>query len=285
MTSFTPGIVKIKGKQCLIIADSVSHELPSSGTVLLEQVGAFNIFCLAEELVAKKAAHRNMPVYGYWQTLYASKRWQPDTTGISAYKDGPSGQYVAVDLDEKTAITGEVVEGCAVAAAGEQFNQEQIHWLEMTTDEITLPSRAAMTMAEQIAARERKNKTMLLVVSVALLALIGGIISGSWFAELKLEHSKSQHAALTTEIETAQTTIAALKGRRLVTMPNQQAILKLLEALSWVEGIEIPNSKINAIQLSVPYQSYTDMIDILAQHDIPYTEQWLPSGQVQVSLQ
>ena len=284
MTLFTPGIVKIKGKQCLIIADSVSHELPSSGTVLLEQVGAFNIFCLAAELIEKKAAYRNMPVYGYWQTLYASKKWQPDMAGISAYQHDNNGQYVAVDLDEKTAITGEIVNGRAVAVAGEQFNQDQIQWLEVTVDEITLPSRVAMTMAEQIATRERKNKNRLLAASFIVLALIGGIISGSWFAELELKHLKSQRAALMTEIDTVQAAITELKAHKLATVPNQQEILELLEALSWVEGIEIPNSNINTIQLSVPYQSYMDMIYILAQHDIPYTERWLPSGQVQVSL-
>ena len=285
MTPFIPGIVKIKGKQCLIIADSLSHELPSSGTVLLEQAETFNIFCLASELIEKKTAHRNMPVYGYWQTLYASNLWQPNTTGISAYQHDNIGQYVAIDLDEKTAITGEIVDGRAVAVAGEQFNQDQIRWLEVTTDEITLPNHEAMTVAEQIVARERKNKTILLAASFVTLALIGGIISGMWVAEFKLKHSKLLHEDLTTQIETAQTNIARLKEHKLITMPNQQRILKLLEALSWIEGIEIPNSNINAIQLSVPYQSYEDLIYILAQHNIPYTEQWLPSGHVQVSLQ
>ena len=283
MTQFVPGILEIDGKECLIIADSVSHELPSAGTVLLDRIEGFNIFCLAEELIAKKAMHRGIPVYGYWQSLYATKRWQPDT-GIAAYKHGDTGQYVAVDLDEKTATTGEIVDGRAVAVAGEQFDQSQIRWLEITTEEITLPSRPAMTMAEQIAAQEKNNKVLLATAFFAALALIFGLVSGSWYADKETRHREAQHEALIAEVDAAQVVVDGLKQTKLVAAPDQREILSLLEDLSWIEGIEIPNSKINAIQLSVPYQSYTDMIYVLAQHDIPYTERWLSDGRVQVSL-
>ena len=284
MTSFVPGILEIKGKRCLIIADSLSHELPASDTVLLERIDGFNIFCLAEELITKKAMHRGVPVYGYWQTLYAAKQWQPDT-GITAYKHGDTGQYVVVDLDEKTAITGEVVDGRAVAVVGEQFDPAQIRWLEIMTEQITLPSRAAMTMAEQISAQEKNNRNLLLTASFWVLALIFGLVLGSWYADKEARHLEAQHEALVSEIEAVQAVVDGLKQTKLIAVPNQQEILSLLEDLSWIEGIEIPNSKINAIQLSVPYQSYTNMIYVLAQHDIPYTERWLSDGRVQVSLQ
>ncbi|MXX98740.1 MAG: hypothetical protein F4Y58_02370 [Gammaproteobacteria bacterium] len=283
MTLFVPGLLKIKGKRCLILADSVSHELPASGTVLLERVAGFNIFCLAEELVEKKAAHHGIPVYGYWQTLYASKQWQPDS-GIAAYRHNNIGQYVAVDSDEKTAITGEVVDGHAVATVGEQFNQEQVCWLEISTADIVLPSQSAMTIAERIARQENNNRTILAMGSFAALALILGVMSGSWFADNTARRLDAQREILIAEVEHAQIALAKLKETKLVAVPNQQDILNLLEALSWVEGIEIENSKMDAIQLSVPYQSYTDMIYVLAQHDIPYTEQWLAEGRVQVSL-
>ena len=284
MTLFVPGVLQIKGKRCLIIADSVSHELPASDTVLLAQAEDFNIFCLASELIEKKALHRGIPVYGYWQTLYASMRWQPDT-GIVAYQHNNVGQYVAVDLDEKTATTGEIVDGRAVATAGEQFNEEQIRWLRITTDEIVLPSRAAMTMAEQIATQAQSNRTMLLAGSFIVFALIFGLMSGSWFADRKIKHFETQREALKTEIDTAQIAVVKLKRTRLAVVPDQRKILNLLEELSWIEGIEIPNSKMNAIRLSVPYQSYADTIYVLARHDISYTEQWSSEGHVQVSLQ
>ena len=283
MTAFTPGLLEINGKKCLIIADSLSHELPASGTVLLERVEGFNIFCLAEELIAKKAMYRGVAVYGYWQTLYASKRWQPDT-GITAYKHDKIGQYVAIDLEEKIATTGEVVDGCAVAIAGEQLEQAQIRWLEITTDEIILPSRPAMTMAEQVAAQEKNNRAMLATVSLAILALIIGLISGSWYANREARHLEAQREVLTVQIDAAQATVSELKKTKLATAPDQHEILTLLEALSWIEGIEIPNSKIDAIQLSVPYRSYNDAIHILTRHNIRHTEQWLPSGRVQLSL-
>ena len=283
MTAFTPGLLEINGKKCLIIADSLSHELPASGTVLLERVEGFNIFCLAEELIAKKAMYRGVPVYGYWQTLYASKRWQPDT-GITAYKHDKVGQYVAIDLEEKIATTGEVVDGYAVAIAGEQLEQAQIRWLEITTKEITLPSRPAMTMAEQVAAQEKNNRAMLAAVSLAVLALVFGLISGSWYANKEARHLDAQREVLTMQIDAAQATVSELKKTKLATAPDQHEILMLLEALSWIEGIEIPNSKINAIQLSVPYRSYNDAVHILKQHNIRHTEHWLPSGRVQLSL-
>ncbi len=284
MTTFAPGLLEINGKKCLIIADSLSHELPASGTVLLERVEGFNIFCLAEELVAKKAMYRSVPVYGYWQTLYASKHWRPET-GITAYKHGNIGQYVAIDLDEKTATTGEVVDGCAVATAGEQLQQAQIRWLEIATEDITLPSRPAMTMAEQIAAQEKNNRTILAAVSLAILALIFGLVSGSWYADKEARHLEAHHEALTVQIEEAQTMVSELKKTKLAVAPDQHELLNLLEALSWVEGIEIPNSEIDAIQLSIPYQSYNDAIHILTRHNIRYSEHWLPAGRVQLSLQ
>lgn len=284
MTRFTPGVLEINGKRCLIIADSVSHELPSSGTVLLESIEGFNIFCLAEELITKKAMYRGMPVYGYWQSLYASKCWQPDT-GITAYKHGDTGQYIAVDLDEKTATTGEVVDGSAVAVAGEQLDQAQIRWLEISIDQITLPDSPAMTMAEQIAVQEKSNKTLLATVSFAILALIFGLVSGSWYVDREVSLFETRHEALISEVEAARATAERLKKTKLIAVPDQQDILSLLEDLSWVEGIEIPNSKIAAIQLSVPYGSYTDTIYILERHHISYTEQWLSDGHVQVGLQ
>ena len=284
MTLFTPGIMNIKGKQCLIIADSVSHVLPTAGTVLLEQIEGFSIFCSTTELIEKKRMHRGVPVYGYWQTLYASKLWHPDN-GIVAYKHNNIGQYVAVDLDEKSAVTGEVVDGHAVATVGEHFNSQNIRWLEVTTDEITLPSHSAMTMADQIATRDHKHKTILAKLSLIILALILGWVSGAWFSDRKVKQLEVQRESLTTEIANARMAVDELKKRTLASVPNQSAILNLLEELSWIEDIEIPNSNINAIQLSVPYLSYTDMIYVLARHDIPYTEQWLPSGRVQVDLQ
>ncbi|MBC6413458.1 MAG: hypothetical protein GDA45_00765 [Chromatiales bacterium] len=284
MTLFTPGILNIKGKRCLIIADSVGHALPASKTVLLEQVEGFSIFCLTEELIEKKAIYRGVPIYGYWQTLYASKQWRPDN-GIFAYKHNHIGQYVAVDLDEKTAVTGEVVDGRAVATVGEQLNTHQIQWLEVNIDDITLPDRSAMTMAEQIATREQKHKTILAAVLFSAVALLFGWLSGSWLTDRNIKQLEVQRQTLSAEIESAQTVVAELKKRKLATMPNQSAILTLLEELSWIEDIEIPNAEIDAIQLSVPYQSYTDMIYVLARHDVPYTEQWLPSGRVQVRLQ
>lgn len=283
MSSFTPGVIEINGKRCLIIADSVSHELPTSGTVLLEQVEGFTIFCLAEELVKKKAIHRGLPVYGYWQTLYASKLWYPDR-GIAAYRHNNGGQYVAVDLDEKTATTGEVVDGVAIAAVGEQLDDKQIRWLEIMLQDITLPNRAAMTVAEQIAKQEKNNRTLLLTVFFALSALIFGWFSGSWFAKLEIRQAEEQRMLLATEVETMRATVAELKKIKLVGIPDQREILSLLESLIWIEGIEVPNSDINAVQLSVPYRSYTDTIYILAQHDIPYTERWLADGRVEINL-
>ena len=284
MTTFVPGLLEINGKKCLIVADSLSHELPASGTVLLERVEGFNIFCLAEELVAKKAMYRGVPVYGYWQTLYASNHWKPET-GIIAYKHGTIGQYVAIDLDEKIATTGEVVDGRAVATAGEQLRQAQIRWLEITTEEITLPSRPAMTMTEQIAAQEKSNRTVLATVSLAILALILGSVSGSWYVDKEARRFEVHREALTAQIETARATVSELKKTKLATAPDQHELLTLLEALSWIEGIEIPNSEIHAIQLSLPYRSYNDAIYILTQHDIRYTEDWLPDGRVRLSLQ
>ncbi len=284
MTTFAPGLLEINGKKCLIIADSLSHELPVSGTVLLERVEGFNIFCLAEELVAKKAMYRGVPVYGYWQTLYASNHWQPET-GITAYKHGTIGQYVAIDLDEKIATTGEVVDGCAVATAGEQLQQTQIRWLEITIEEITLPSRPAMTMAEQIAAQEKNNRTVLAAVSLAILALILGSVSGSWYINKEARHFEAHHEALTVQIEEARAMVSELKKTRLATAPDQHELLTLLEDLSWVEGIEVPNSEINAIQLSVPYRSYNDAIHILTRYNIRYAERWLPTGRVRLGLQ
>ena len=283
MTAFTPGLLQINGKKCLIIADSLSHELPTSGTVLLERVEGFNIFCLAEELIAKKAMYRGVPVYGYWQTLYASKRWQPDT-GITAYKHDNIGQYVTIDLEEKIATTGEVVDGFAVATAGEQLDQAQIRWLEITTEDITLPSRPAMTMAEQVAAQEKNNRAMLATVSLAVLALIFGLISGSWYADREARRLEAHRQVLTAQIDAAQATVSELKKTKLATPPDQHEILMLLEALSWIEGMEIPNSEINAIQLSIPYQSYNDAVHILTRHNIRYSEHWLPSGRVELSL-
>ena len=284
MTIFVPGLLEINGKKCLIIADSLSHELPTSGTVLLEQMEGFNIFCLAEELMAKKAEYRGVPVYGYWQTLYASNHWQPET-GITAYKHGNIGQYVAIDLDEKIATTGEVVDGRAVATAGEQLHQTQIRWLEIATDRITLPSCPAMTMAEEIAAQEKNNRTILMAISLAILALILGLISGSWYANKEARRLEAHHEALMVQIEEAQTIVSELKRTKLAIVPNQHELLNLLEALSWVEGIEIPNSEINAIQLSLPYRSYNDAINILTQHNVRYHEHWLSTGRVQLSLQ
>ncbi len=284
MTIFVPGLLEINGKKCLIVADSLSHELPASGTVLLERVEGFNIFCLAEELVAKKAMYRGVPVYGYWQTLHASNHWQPET-GITAYKHGTIGQYVAIDLDEKIATTGEVVDGRAVATAGEQLRQAQIRWLEITTDEITLPSCPAMTMAEQIAAQEKNNRAVLAAVSLAILALLLGSVSGSWYADKETRRIEAHYEALTAQIEVARATVSELKKTKLATAPDQHELLTLLEALSWIEGIEIPNSEMSAIQLSLPYRSYNDAIYILTQHNIRYTENWLPDGRVRLSLQ
>ena len=284
MTLFVPGVLEIKGKQCLIVADSVSHTLPTSGVVLLEQVDGFNIFCLAAELSEKKATYPGLPIYGYWQTLYTSKRWHPNN-GVVAYRYNNRGQYVAIDLDEKTAISGEVVDGNAVATVGEHFNQDKIQWIEINTDEIILPNHSVMTMAEQVAKRGESNKTISAIVGCTVFSLIVGLVSGAWFANSKTEDLETQRAVLITELTKARNAFTELKKTKLATIPNQYQILQLVEELSWIDGIEIPNTKINAIQLSVPYQSYIDMIYVLARHDIPYIEQWLPSGRVQVSLQ
>jgi len=284
MTQFAPGLLKIKGKRCLIIADSVSHTLPESGVVLLKQTEGLNIFCLAAELAAKKAAHPDIPVYGYWQTLYATQHWRP-SSGVVAYRHQHSGQYVAVDSDEKTATTGEVIDGHALAAAGEQLEQQRIKWLEVSVDEITLPSRPAMTMAEQIAAQQQSNKALLLAGFFALLALLAGAFLGAWFGDRETQQSLAQRAALAAEVEAAAATVDKLAKTKLVAIPNQQPLLELLAALSWVEDIDVPNAKIDALQISVPYRSYMDAIYLLAQHDIAYTEHWLAEGRVAFHLQ
>lgn len=284
MNQFVPGITEIQGRQCLIVADAISHALPTEEVVLLDQVGDFNIFCLAEELAKKKAKYENLPIYGYWQTLYRSGHWQP-SSGIIAYQHGSGGQYVSVDIDEKNAVTGEVVNGVAIATAGEICDQQTIQWIDLSLTALNLPKNPAMTLTEQLA-RQGKYRKTLLIASIAIIStLVAGVILGGWIADRETRINKAEFSALNQKIATARVVIEDLSQTRLVAHPNQTAILNLLESLSWVTGLEIPISAVDKIKLSIPYQSYSDLIAVLKHYDVPFEDQWLADGKVVVSLQ
>ena len=283
MSQFVPGVVEVDGRRCLIIADAISHTLADGDVVLLEQIGEFNIFCSAEELAKKKAQHGGLPVYGYWQTLYHSQHWTPES-GIVAYRDGASGQYVSVDLDEKSAVTGEVVNGVAIASAGEVCDPQAIRWIDIKLTEISLPKNPAMTLTEQLAQQRQSRRTFLLVGASLVLALIVGAILGGGIAHKEMQVVEAELTKLNNAIAMAQASIKDLSRTRLLEHPKQSAVLNLLESLSWVSGFDIPISAIDDIQLSVPHQSYSHSVEILSHYGVSFDEQWLADGTVVLSL-
>ena len=283
MTQFLPGVVEIGGKRCLVIADVISSQIESGiECVLLATVDQSTyIYCHTQAITEARQAHPGLPVYGYWQTLFENERWTPKD-GICAYQnEHGSGQYV--QRNRTTTTSGEVRGGVAIAMPGETVNADEIEWLDIETTTLKAP-KPAMTWDERAAQKRSSRQQVFLRAGAGVVAAFVGIILGTVGIEATRSSLSAQQEQLEVAIEQANVEVGQLSKTRLLEYPNQQAILRLLGDLSYVDGLDIAQSELDIIRVRVPWQQRAVLIEVLDQHQATYQQQLLPDGFFEVMI-
>ena len=238
MNKFLPGVLEIQGQKCLIIPDLVSSGLPTDNVILLKNIEIFNICCNKDELINARAQYgSNFLVFGYWQTLYASRQWHPKEMPIAAYQnESGEGQCVVVDIGDDSAVTYSV-SGGKVIARGNTLDEENINWLEIPLGVIHLPAEPAMTITEKFAHRGRQKRKAVGTGLFATASLAAGVVLGAWFADLEAQRFQEEISSLQAQVHQVSEEIDRLAQTKRLNNTAQSNLLMFLNDISRINNL------------------------------------------------
>lgn len=246
-----PGTTNIQGQACYLVEDFISSSPPADANIIMEYRGK-SIFCSASE-VARLRKEVDLPLYGIWQVLIASKvldEINEEATHVlyfsSAHTDGQ-----ILYFDEGEIASEEIVEGGASLAGSQE--------IIINLDSLILPQDPIRSSKEKYAQdKASRRKRVLASAALAVLFLLTYGAS-SLHAQYQEELLLDEQRLLSQKKDTLQEKVNKLTSSYI--KKHHMAALFAISYLNW-QGMEI--SVDSMLFGKMPYQ-----LVVLDHRDIP----------------
>lgn len=224
-----PGeVIAVGGRRYVLAPDAASRRLPPSShdvAVLGRSDGVF-FFTASDALARLRAAHPGLPVYGFWQVMFASRLVDHGHRLQAVCFDRfGNGQYLYREPESESLFIGELRDGMPIPAPGCSFACDTIKILAPACEDLREPP--AETLVAHVARRRPAGRRAWAGVACgALLLAMGGAALNEYARHAEQAERAARYAALGAEVGRLLGRRDALNARRVAVWPAQWRTLR-----------------------------------------------------------
>lgn len=206
--------IRIAGREVILLRDEIAGESSAADALLvLNASGRHESVWVAESVLLEvRERHPNIPVYGFWQTVIASRKLPAEGMPISTVRLGPSDGFFLSQEEGKAVMSG----GYVGSVLTMPFNipVSKTYELALELQDLEVPDEPILSIAESSRIRHAADRRRYALTALACAAVAGlGIIydlraaANSAANKASVETLQAQAADLTDQV-------ARLRGSR-----------------------------------------------------------------------
>lgn len=163
--------VRLANQECMLLNDVVSHCLPASmqDSILIMHDKRLFFYCSASAFHQLRRAEPQLPIYGFWQLMRASRLLEERHELIVVYFGDKRGKFLYRRRDGDFCLSGEVRDAKPLSGNGiklPDFSAAKV--FNLADLSLRLPQEPILTFAERDQSRQRQRKRHFVAALIAV---------------------------------------------------------------------------------------------------------------------